>query len=536
MFRSKLSLAFFLLLAITLAQAGLAIWASNVASYHVERSRVANQMLAEFITLGADKQRLKVWLAQSLLVKDTTVEQRDRYLNQMQQSLSHLNDLLEHDQQLSEHPEDFSAIGQQLKSLSILETNVAALEKSLRNKQVKPEHEAEIWRLLIQTFDNLEGLDLKHLISDSIELQRKRSAEAEAKAATALQRVKLLVIIVSVFGAACAVTLALVLSRALYQPIQQLLTGTSALSNGQLDYRLPELDHSEFSTLARSFNQMAAGLERARQQEEDHTRRVEQEVTERTRQLQHALEQLQHAEQQQQRFLADVSNELRTPATAIRGEAEVSLRGGDKTPEFYKESLVRIADTSVQLSRRIDDLLMLVRGHQQLHLKFRTVTITDLWLQLQALAQRLTSSQTVQIICAPLPDGLEEHKDLEKRVPAKLWIDPEKLLQSLQIILDNAIRYSGNQKRVDINLQVDDQCRIWVRDYGIGIAAEDLPKVFNRYFRADNARDVRPDGLGIGLSLCETLIHSMHGNIELFSEQHQGTTVAVILPLIEEDN
>lgn len=527
MFRSKLYLAFFLLLAITLLQAGLAIWASSVASYHVERSRVANQMLAEFITLGADKQRLKVWLAQSLLVKDTTVEQRDKYLNQMQQSLKHLNQLLEHDQQLSEHPEDFSAIGQQLKSLSILETNVAALETSLRNKQIKPQHEAEIWSLLIQTFDNLEGLDLKHLISDSIELQRKRSAEAETKAAKALQRVKLLVIAVSLLGAACAVTLAVVLSRGLYQPIEQLLTGTSALSNGQLDYRLPELDHSEFSTLARSFNQMAAGLERARQQEEDHTRRVEQEVTERTRQLQHALEQLQQAEQQQQRFLADVSHELRTPATAIRGEAEISLRGGDKTSEFYKDSLVRIADTSTQLSRRIDDLLMLVRGNQQLQLRFRTVPLADVWQQLLALAQRLSSSQPVQVICAPLPAA---------SAYTKLWIDPDKLLQALQIILDNAIRYSGKQKIVNVNIQIEDQCRIWVRDYGIGIAPDDLPNVFKRYFRAENARDLRPDGLGIGLSLCETLVNSQHGTIELLSEQDQGTTVAVNLPLIEEDN
>lgn len=526
MFRSKLYMAFFLLLVITLLQAGLAIWASSLASYHVERSRVANQMLAEFITLGADKQRLKVWLAQSLLVKDTTVEQRDKYLKQMQLSLSNLNDLLLHDQRLSEHPEDFSAIGQQLKSLSILETNVAALEQSLKNKQVKPEHEAEIWRLLIQTFDNLEGLDLKHLIADSIELQRKRSAEAETKAATALQRVKLLVIALSLFGAASAVTLAVILTRALYQPIQQLLTGTSALSNGQLNYRLPEQDHSEFSTLARSFNQMASGLERARRQEEDHTRRVEQEVTERTRQLQHALEQLQHAEQQQQRFLADVSHELRTPATAIRGEAEISLRGGDKSPEFYKDSLLRIADTSVQLSRRIDDLLMLVRGSQQLNLRCRTVVLGDFWAQLQALTQRLSSSHSIQISCTSLPTAVAK---------TALWLDPDTLLQALQIILDNAVRYSGNERIVTVGVEIADECKIWVRDYGIGIAPEDLPLVFKRYFRAANARNLRPDGLGIGLSLCETLIRSLHGSIELTSEPQQGTTVTVILPLIEDD-
>ena len=527
MFRSKLYLAFCLLLAITLLQAPLAIWASGVASYHVERSRVANQMLAEFITLGADKQRLKVWLAQSLLTKDSTVEQRDIYLGRMQQSLADLNSLLQHDQLLSEHPDDFAAINQQLKSLSILETNVAALEKSLKNKQVKPEHEAQIWRLLIQTFDNLEGLDLKHLIADSIELQRQRSEQAEEKAATALQRVKLLVVVVSLFGVACAVSLALVLSRSLYQPIQQLLTGTSALANGQLNYRLPEHGPAEFSMLARSFNLMAAGLERARQQEEDHTRRVELEVAERTRQLQHALEQLQHAEQQQQRFLADVSHELRTPATAIRGEAEISLRGADKAADFYKDSLLRIAHTSVQLSRRFDDLLMLGRGTQQLQLRPRTLALGDLWTQLTEVAQQLSSSQSVQIHCMKLPG---------KDSAQLLWLDPDKILQALQIILDNAVRYSSSEQQVELSVEVAEQCVIRVQDHGIGISSQDLPHVFDRYFRADNARQIRPDGLGIGLSLCQTLVQSQHGELKLSSNGQQGTCVTVSLPLVEEEN
>lgn len=527
MFRSKLYLAFCLLLAITLLQAALAIWASSVASYHVERSRVANQMLAEFITLGADKQRLKVWLAQSLLTKDSTVEQRDKYLGQMQQSLKHLNLLLQHDQLLSEHPDDFAAINQQLKSLSILETNVAALELSLKNKQVKPEREAQIWRLLIQTFDNLEGLDLKHLIADSIELQRLRSQQAEEKAATALQRVKLLVVAVSLFGVACAVSLALMLSRSLYQPVQRLLTGTSALAHGQLDYRLPEHGPAEFSMLARSFNLMAAGLERARQQEEDHTRRVELEVAERTRQLQHAVEQLQHAEQQQQRFLADVSHELRTPATAIRGEAEISLRGADKAVDFYKDSLLRIAQTSVQLSRRIDDLLMLVRGAQQLQLRPRTLTLGELWLQITALATQLSFSQSVQIRCAELPG---------KAATELLWLDLDKLLQAIQIILDNAVRYSSSEQEVELSVECAEQCMIKVQDHGIGILAHDLPHVFDRYFRADNARQIRPDGLGIGLSLCQTLVQSQHGELKLSSDGQHGTCVTIRLPLVEEDH
>ncbi|WP_200858796.1 hypothetical protein [Methylophaga lonarensis] len=188
MFRHKLYLAFFLLLLITLLQTGLAVWVSGVASYHVERSRIANQMLSEFISLGADKQRLKVWVAQALLVKESPIYQRDNYLRQMNNQLVNLNALILHDQRLAESAEDYAAISQQMKTLSILETNVQALQRSLEEKDAQPLSDPDLWRLLIEIFDNLEGLDLKHVIAEAIDLQRQRSAKAETAAAEALSR------------------------------------------------------------------------------------------------------------------------------------------------------------------------------------------------------------------------------------------------------------------------------------------------------------------------------------------------------------
>ncbi|KKL02898.1 HAMP domain-containing protein [Rheinheimera mesophila] len=526
MFRSKLYQAFALLLVITLVQAALAIWASGLARYHVERSRVANEMLAEFIALGADKQRLKVWLAQYLLVKEAPLAERDRYLLQMQQNLTNLNELLVRDQQLAEQEQDYAEISQQLKSLSILETNVAALERSLKNKEVLPKEEGDVWRILIQTFDNLEGLDLKRLIAASIDLQRTRSALAESKAEDALNRVQLLTALVAGVGVICAVLLALLLSRALYRPIQQLLHGTSAIAYGQLDHRLPEGGHSEFSTLARSFNQMAMELQRGKQQEEDHTRRVEQEVAERTKQLQHAIEQLQQAEQMQQRFLADVSHELRTPATAIRGEAEIGLRGLDKNAEFYKETLARIVETSVFLSKRIDDLLMLVRGPAQLQLRQRVFAVSEIWSQFAEVARRIAASQNRE---------LQLHPPVLTDCDAQLFIDHDKLTQVLQIVLDNAFRYSDISQLVSLELELTEQCCIRVRDHGIGIPEQDLSRVGHRYFRAANARKVRPDGLGIGLSLCHTLLQAQHGEFNLKSREGQGTVAEILLPLVEHE-
>ena len=117
-----------------------------------------------------------------------------------------------------------------------------------------------------------------------------------------------------------------------------------------------------------------------------------------------------------------------------------------------------------------------------------------------------------------------------------LWLDPDKILQALQIILDNAVRYSSSEQQVELSVEVAEQCLIRVQDHGIGISSQDLPHVFDRYFRADNARQIRPDGLGIGLSLCQTLVQSQHGELKLSSDGQQGTCVTVSLPLVEEEN
>ncbi len=533
MFRHKLYLAFAVLLLMTLIQAATAVWANNVAAHHVERSRIANQMLAGFISLGADKQRLKVWLAQTLLTNDEGPGLRERYLQQMQSHLQKINALLQQDQQLARSADDFSAITTQLKTVSILEANVAILERSLQQKALVPSaplNAADTWTLLIQIFDNLEGLDLKTLISQAIDLQQQRSAAAEAQAAAALTQARLLLLTTCGFAVVLAVVLAIVLARTMYSPIQQLLAGTSALAQGVLTTRLSEQGQQEFVLLARSFNQLAVSLERARSQEEAHTRQIEDVVSERTAQLQDAVSKLQQAERMQQRFLGDVSHELRTPATTIRGEAEVSLRGTDKSPAEYKESLLRIVESSQLLSSRIDDLLLLVRSDQPLQLRFHDVAVAEVWPLWCEQVQRQCAGAQQPIDISPVAAAtLTQH----------LFIDRDKTMQAIQIVLDNAIRY-GRQLPLQLTLsQTATQLVFSLTDQGIGIPAEAQEQLFQRYFRAANARSLRPDGLGIGLALCRTLMQAQHGSVQVHSPADpgsgSGTTVLLIFPLVGED-
>lgn len=532
MYRTKLYLAFFVLVLITVLQASLAIWSLQIARDQAERGRIANQMLSEFIALGADKQRLKVWLAQSLLTKDAPPSQRDTYLLQMQTALQSIEQLLLQDQGLATHAADFAMIAQQMKTLSILETNVDALTRSLQaqNMPQKPlaasTDEGDVWRLLIQTFDKLEGLDLKQLIAGSIDIQRQRSANAEAAATAALQQTRWLLLICGALACASAALFAFLLARSSYRPLQSLLEGTAAISRGELTYRLSEQGNAEFALLSRSFNQMAVALERAHQAEQAHSQQTELIVRERTAQLQQALSELQSAELSQKRFLADVSHELRTPATAIRGEAEVMLRGKDKSVTDYKDSLLRIVDTTMHLSHRIDELLMLVRGDSQLQTRFKPYRFVELWQQWSALIERLRLSAGVDIVWPQLTEELLQNV---------LFLDAERAQQAIQIVLDNAIKYGLQQSiHVQLGMQGNQLCLSFT-DQGIGVPAEEFEHVFTRFYRASNARSQRPDGLGIGLSLCQSMMQAQHGSVTLVSPidavTQRGTRVTLAWPL-----
>jgi len=530
MFRHRLYVAFAVLALLTVVQAAAALWAGHVASQQAEHSRIANQMLVEFIKLGADKQRLKVWLAQALLTQENNTDARERYLQKMQNNLREINQLLIQDQQLAQTADDFAAIHAQLKTLSILETNVTALERSLQKKAAVlngPLSAAQTWTLLIQIFDNLEGLDLKTLIADAIALQEQRASTAESKAAEALHHAKQLVIITCLLTVVLAMLAAFMLSRTMYQPMQRLLQATDDLAQGMFERRLPEAGAFEFKQLANRLNLLASHLQQAKLNEAAHTKHIEQVVAERTAQLQEAVGRLQQADQMQQRFFADVSHELRTPATTIRGEAEVALRGQDKTVADYKDSLLRIVDTSQQLSRRIDDLLLLIRSEQPLQMRFHQHALPMLWSRWCALATRVAAANHLKFSA------------IEKVQPTtqQLFLDADKTDQALQILLDNAVRY-GAGNPIELWLEVvGDQVHVAVRDYGIGVSADAQFDIFQRYYRADNARALRPDGMGIGLALCRSLMQAQHGDVtlQLPAPDAHGSLFILCFPLVDDE-
>jgi signal transduction histidine kinase len=272
---------------------------------------------------------------------------------------------------------------------------------------------------------------------------------------------------------------------------------------------------------------MASELRQHRQKETQARQRLEELVHIRTNELQHALTTLQQLDLRRRQLFADLSHELRTPTTAIRGEAEITLRGKDKPIDEYKFALQRIVSISQQLGMVIDDVLTMARSDIDM----------------------LVFDRQLLDVEEPLHEAIEQLRAaIEAReltlythlVNTQIMGDAQRLRQIFTLILDNAICYSHRQGVIEIDghpVEHPDYGRTWqlmITDRGIGITPEELPRVFERHYRSELARQHRPDGSGLGLAIAAALVRAHGGHIHLDSTLGQGTTVCVYFPRYEQ--
>ena len=531
MFRLRLSLAFAVLVALVCIQAGFVYWGSNRVNDYAQHSRLASDILSELLELSASKQRLRVWASQQLMDANASPEVRDSLLARMQASTETLRNLARRDLSLwggiaaREGVPIPPEVDQLVAVSDLLNDNIAAVRARLL-KLAPLERGAEfasVWQELNEVFDKARGRDLRELINGAIERQRNAMPVARAATERGLDQLRQQTIGLAALTLAAAIVLALYLNRRLQRPLDRLLEGTQALRAGALDHRIALGSHDEFGRVAEHFNAMAAELQRHRHDADAARRRLEEAVLERTGELSAAHEALQQVDQRRRQLLADLSHELRTPATAIRGEAEIALRGADRPPAEYRETLTRIVGGVKQLAGVIDDLLLVARAEaDQLAMRFGTVDLSELLGDAAETAGTLGARHNVRVALEPPEAGLP---------PVLLQADADRLRQALVIVLDNAVRYSRNDATVRVSWQpTDGRVQVVVADEGIGIDADELPQVFERFVRGRRARLHRADGTGIGLSIAQAIVHAHHGRIDVESIPLQGTTVRIELP------
>jgi signal transduction histidine kinase len=229
------------------------------------------------------------------------------------------------------------------------------------------------------------------------------------------------------------------------------------------------------------------------------------------------LERLEVLFRSQQRFLADVSHELRTPLTVIKGNVDLMRR----MKQFDAESLTSIDQEAGRLTRLVGGLLMLAQAESgNLPLIFRPVEldllVTEVFQEMHIIAGGRVRVHLNEI------DQLQVNGDRDR------------LKQVLINLVANAIQYTPQGGDVFLSVsKTGDQARIICRDTGPGIPAEDLPHIFERFYRAEKSRTRgKSTGFGLGLSITKWIVEHHNGRIEVDSKEGQGTTFAIWLPLI----
>lgn len=217
-------------------------------------------------------------------------------------------------------------------------------------------------------------------------------------------------------------------------------------------------------------------------------------------------------------FSADVSHELKTPLTVLKGEIEVTLRRA-RTGHEYRAILRSNLEEINNMTKVVDDLLLLSRADTgEVPLTKTIVDLSEFLSEIQVQAQVLATSKSVDVYF---------HNNQNVFALA----DPLRLKSMMLNLIENGIKFSSSGGRIDITLEKEDGFAvITVRDQGIGISQEALPHIFDRFFRVDKARSRQEGGSGLGLSICKWIAEAHNGSISAKSELGKGSAFIVKIP------
>jgi len=285
-------------------------------------------------------------------------------------------------------------------------------------------------------------------------------------------------------------------ARYLTKPLEEMKLAAVKVSEGDFSTRVHVKTRDEIGQLAETFNHMAESIDKE--------------------------------DEKKKEFLATVSHELRTPLSYIKGYSEALSSGMVKDKKEQEQYFHIITRESKRMERLVNDLLELIK----------------------------LESDSASLEKVPLPFAETIHQTLQKLKPAaqqkKVSLiesldhdiiiegDEGRLEQVIVNLVDNALRYTDEGGQIQVRLFVNSQQAIMeVKDTGIGIPAEDLKKITQRFYRVNKARTRSDGGTGLGLSIVENIIKGHHGRFHIASEYGKGTTVTIKLPLLiesDEDN
>ncbi|WP_240353233.1 sensor histidine kinase [Cohnella algarum] len=308
-------------------------------------------------------------------------------------------------------------------------------------------------------------------------------------AAETLQNMFIVVVfIVLIMG---AVIIFLVSSR-IVGPLLRIINITRHISEGKYDWELDTSGSDEIAQLSQAIHRMSRNI--------------------------------QFYEQQRKQFLADISHELRTPITYMKGYSEALLKGFESSEEKRTKYINLLFQQSSQLQRLIEDLFDLAKLEEgTFKINFERTSLDKLMQNVLGLLADPIQQTGITLSYTPSP------------TPLYLAGDERRLQQVVVNLLENAKKYTPADGSITITTYEEDNFGvIEIADTGVGIPANDLPYIWERLYRVDRSRSRATGGTGLGLAICKEIVELHHGNIQVESTEGQGTVFCVRIPLFHE--
>ncbi|MFC2004765.1 ATP-binding protein [Chloroflexota bacterium] len=290
---------------------------------------------------------------------------------------------------------------------------------------------------------------------------------------------------VGLITAAVALVIGLILTRQVTRPVRALISGAGHLAKGDLGYRVDVKSHDEIGELADSFNTMASSLEKG--------------------------------EQSRRQLTADIAHELRTPLTVIEGTVDGIIDGVFKTDN---EHLRSIKEQTSLLTHLISDLRDLsLAESRQLKLNITSTHIVEL-------VRRMVVNNEMNAREKNISMKLEEATQIPE-----IRVDPTRIEQVISNLLTNAIRHTPSGGSITVSIRSEEGGTvISVADSGEGIAPQDLPHVFERFYRSGSSRSRKEGGTGLGLSIVKQMVEAHGGKVWVESKMGEGSIFSILLP------
>ncbi|MFC2056619.1 ATP-binding protein [Chloroflexota bacterium] len=289
---------------------------------------------------------------------------------------------------------------------------------------------------------------------------------------------------VGLIAAAVALVIGLILTRQITRPVRALISGVRKLTKGELSYRVDVKSRDEIGELADSFNIMASSLEKG--------------------------------EQSRRQLTADIAHELRTPLTVIEGTVDGIIDGIFKLDTEHLRSIKEQVSLLTHLISDLRDISLAESGQLELNL-----TPTDI----VELVKRMVSNYEINAIEKNVRLKLEEGTQIPE-----IRIDPVRIEQVISNLLTNAIRHTPSGGSVSITVKNGEGgLEISVSDTGEGIATEDLPHVFERFYRSGSSRVRKEGGTGLGLAIVKQMVEAHEGKVWVESKMGTGSIFSIFL-------